>query len=188
MKHRWSGVGSWCAIVLLLMSAGLNALQARRIRELVAPSSRQTAQVGKMAPALTGLTLSGQLQTIRFNDREPTVIYFFSPGCRWCEQNWANVRALSSASEGRFRLVAVAAESNLRDFARARDLNFEILENVSADTLKAFGLAATPHTLVISSQGQISHEWAGAFQGRRQRAIEAFFEVRLPGLLGPAKP
>jgi len=110
------------------------------------------------------------------------MLFAITDSCRWCEENWSNVRALSAEQSGRFRFVAVAAETPLVDFARRRNLDFEIIGGVSSTTLKALGFGATPHTLVVSSLGQISQEWVGAFQGRKQRSIESFFEVKLPGL------
>jgi hypothetical protein len=65
-------------------------------------------------------------------------------------------------------------------------LDFDILGGISTATTRAFGLGPTPHTLVVSSQGQISHEWMGAFNGRRLRLIESYFDVSLPGLEPPA--
>jgi len=182
------GAVSWTGLVLLAMSVGLNTLQARRIREFLEPTTVRTSRVGHSVIPFTGQSIDGRLRTFQFADREPTVIYFFSPKCRWCEENWANVQALSAAAEGRFRFVAVAAETGLAGFARDHNLDFDILGGVSAEALKSLGFGATPHLLVVSSEGQISEEWVGAFRGRQQRAIESFFEVKLPGLVRPAEP
>ncbi|HXT68430.1 MAG TPA: hypothetical protein VN700_01640 [Vicinamibacterales bacterium] len=169
------------------MSVSLNTLQAWRIRDLVEPKQAVSSRIGKSAAPLTGVTLAGERRTLVFVDTQPTVIYFFSPACRWCEENWANVRALSAVSANRFRFMAVAAESDLGQFAQARKLDFEILGGISRESLKALGLSATPHMLVVSSRGQISHEWLGAFRGRQARSIEDFFEITLPGLSRPAE-
>ena len=184
-RQRWSALISWTSFALLLMSVGLNTLQARRIRDLIEPQSKSSSRVGQMAGPLAGLTLEGQKRVVRFDDRQPTVLYFFSPTCRWCEENWDNVRTLAEASSARFRFLAVATESNLTEYVHRHRLNFDILVGVVPENLTMFGLGATPHTLVISSQGQISHEWRGAYQGRSQRAIESFFDIRLPGLVRP---
>jgi hypothetical protein len=181
-RQRWSGTAAAFSLVLLVVSVGLNTLQARRIRDLVDRKAESPSRIGQKAPHLTGLTLDGRPRVLRFDEGQPTVLYFFSPTCRWCEENWSNVRALSAEQSGRFRFVAVAAETALIDFARSRNLDFEIVGGVSSTTLKALGFGATPHTLVVSSLGLISQEWVGAFQGRKQRSIESFFEVKLPGL------
>ena len=181
-KQRWSGTAAGFSLVLLVLSVGLNTLQARRIRDLVDRKVESPSRIGQKAPPLAGLALNGRPRVLRFDEGQPTVLYFFSPTCRWCEQNWPNVRTVARAQPERFRFVAVAAETDLNNFARARDLDFEIIGAVSSPTLKALGFGATPHMLVVSSQGQISQEWVGAFQGRKQLSIESFFEVKLPGL------
>jgi hypothetical protein len=94
---------------------------------------------------------------------------------------------MAAASAGRFRLIGIAKESDLQAFAQERELGFELIGGVSPDTLAALGLGGTPHTLVVSSQGRISHEWSGAFEGRRKRSVEDFFAVDLPGLLPDPK-
>jgi hypothetical protein len=113
------------------------------------------------------------------------VLYFFSSKCKWCEENWANVRALSAAGQDRFRFIGVASETALAEFVRARRLEFEVVGGISPETLNAFGFGATPHTIVVSSQGRISREWVGAYEGRQQRSIESFFDARLPGIARP---
>ncbi len=42
---------------------------------------------------------AGQRRSVRFDAGLPTVVYFFSPTCGWCERNWDNVLALSAASD-----------------------------------------------------------------------------------------
>lgn len=181
-KQRWSGALAWLSFVLLILSVGLNTLQAGRIRDLVDRRVESSSRLGQKAPPLAGLSLNGSPRILNFNGTEPTVLYFFSRTCRWCEDNWANVRALSKERSGRFRFVGVARETDLDAFAKERNLDFEIIGGVEPATLKAFGFGATPHTIVISAQGHISKEWLGAFQSRKQKSIESFFDVRLPGL------
>lgn len=142
-----------------------------------------------MAPALTGVGLDGQPRTVAFAKGLPTVLYFFSSTCNWCERNWANVQSMIKASTGRFRFVGVSTEQDLREFARTHEVEFEIVAGISNEAVQAFGFGPTPHTVVVSSQGRLSAEWTGAFQDKRQREIEAFFEIELPGLLPkPSRP
>jgi hypothetical protein len=70
-QKRWSGVISWTSLVLLMISVGLNALQAARIRDLVAPANKLTSTVGRMAPPLNGVTPDGRRQIVRFDQGHP---------------------------------------------------------------------------------------------------------------------
>ncbi len=177
------GYRSRLMLVLLFVSVGMNALQARKIRDLVDPVLTVRSGIGQLASPLSGVSIDGQPRTITFSGGLPTVVYFFSPTCGWCERNWANVAALARASAGRYRVVGITATTDLKGFAAARGLDFEILGGVPEDATRALGLGGAPHTLVVSSQGRISDEWIGAFDGRRKRAVEDFFQIELPGLL-----
>jgi peroxiredoxin len=161
----------------------MNAVQAHKIHNLVATKPSPKSRVGSLAPALTGVGIDGQPQGVSFGDGLPTVLYFFSPTCSWCERNWANVESLVKASPGRFRFVGVSTERDLREFAKTHDVGFAVVAGITDEAVRGFGFGPTPHTVVVSSQGRISVEWTGAFEGKRKQAIESFFEIELPGLL-----
>jgi peroxiredoxin len=164
----------------------MNALQARRIHSLVETKPSSRSRVGSLAPVLNGVGLDGRHRSVDFVKGMPTVLYFFSSTCSWCERNWANVQTLAKASAGRFRFVGVSRERDLAEFARTHEVAFEVVGGISDEAVQAFGFGPTPHTVVVSSQGLISVEWTGAFEDKRKRAIEAFFELELPGLLPKA--
>ncbi len=180
-SRDWSRGFSRILLIVLFVSVAMNVSQARKIQSLVETPMSVRSRVGDVAPPITGTGRDNKPITIDFKG-QPTVLYFFSPTCGWCERNWDNVKALALASRGQFRLVGLAAESDLATFAQQRGLDFELVGGISTNARVAFGLGGTPQTLVVSSQGRISHEWSGAFDGRRKRAIETFFEVDLPGV------
>jgi peroxiredoxin len=161
----------------------MNAVQAHKIHSLVATKPSLKSRVGSLAPTLTGVGIDGEPRSVGFGDGLPTVLYFFSSTCSWCERNWANVESLVKASPGRFRFVGVSAERDLREFTRTHKVGFEVVAGISDESVRAFGFGPTPHTVVVSSQGRISVEWTGAFEDKRKRAIESFFDIDLPGLL-----
>jgi hypothetical protein len=174
---------SSAAMMLLVVSVGVNVLQTRRILALVDPPP-VTNVVGHAATPIHATSLSGEPVTITVGDGAPTLLYYFSPTCVFCERNWNNVRALSRSAHGHFRIVALAAENgrDLADFVREHTLTMEVYGGVSAATRDAYGLRGTPHSVVISSQGLISHEWEGVYTGRTATQIERLFDVVLPGL------
>lgn len=174
------------AFVVFASSVGVNVLQAKRIRDLVNPEPVKQ-RLGQRVDVLNGVGLDGTAATIEFSSR-PTVLYFFSSTCRWCEKNWQNVRSLQQAAGERYRFVGVATETNLRPFADAHGLTFELVGGVAPAILQTLKLSATPQTLVVSSNGVITHEWVGAFTGRTQREIEELFGLSLPGLLSVSTP
>jgi hypothetical protein len=170
-------------LALLLVSVGVNVLQAARITSLLETRTAPVAPLGAPAPVIDGLALSGEPARLVFDDGRPTVLYYFSSTCGWCNRNWANVAALAAAAGDRFRLVAVTAERDVEAFADERRFGFEIVQGISDETRRAFGFRGTPHTVVVSSQGLIAHEWLGAYDRDTRRGIERLFEVTLPGLI-----
>jgi hypothetical protein len=166
------------ALLLLALSTSVNVLQARRIKTLVAGATA----VGRVAPSISGVTIAGDFVNLATNGRTPTVVYYFSTTCTWCERNWPNVKALARESVARFRFVAVTDEPIAVDYLGQRDLKFEVITGISAGTKAGLGLRGTPHTVVISSEGIITHDWPGAYAPRLKARLEDIFQVTLPGL------
>ena len=169
--------------ILLALSAGINVLQAQRIRSLNAANIPVSPAIGQAAPPIQGFALDGQPQDISLRAGVPTVVYFFSPTCSWCERNWANVEALRNQAAGRYRVIAVSKTRDLRAYVGAHGLGIDVVEGISDNTRQSFGFSGTPHTVVVSSDNVITHDWRGAFTARIERQIEELFEIRLPGVL-----
>jgi hypothetical protein len=169
-------------VVLLLASVTINVLQAQKIRELVGPQDRSSQLVGARIDALDGMALSGEPRRIDLIGDVPTVLYFFSSSCGWCERNWRNVEALSDQASGRFRVVAISQEGDLAEFVSSRRLSIDVLQGLSVEQLEQLQLAATPHTLMIDRHGIISAQWSGAYNERLLATIESTLDVLLPGV------
>ena len=181
MPHRG---GTWMMGVLLLLGAstGVNVLQAQKIRTLVNQSGQRSLLVGKRVGNFEATTLDGERVKLSFANGLPTVFYYFSTSCGWCERNWANVEALSEAASGRFRIVALSTEKGLKGFVKQRGLRVEMFEQLSEEAVIALRLGGTPTTFAIGADGVITHEWRGAYMERLGRQIEDLFDVTLPGL------
>ena len=174
-------------LVALCVSAGVNILQAQRIRSLMDTQSAPATVIGKKVTAVTGFWTSGGQRQLSLRDNVPTVVYYFSPTCGWCERNWANIQAVAAGAQGRYRIVLVSTSRDTRPYLEARSLErLEAIEGIDDATRRAFGFSATPHTIVVANDGLITHDWRGAFTPRTQRQIEELFGIDLPGLL-PAR-
>jgi hypothetical protein len=53
---------------------------------------------------------------------------------------------------------------------------------IAAGDQRLLKLAATPATFVISVDGRVQKDWAGAYREDTATELEKFFDVRLPGL------
>jgi len=166
--------------MLLAASAGVNVLQEARIRALT--SGQAVKNIGRRPAALEGYALTGSPLKISLRTTVPTVIYFFSSACGWCERNWNNIAALDRAAGGRYRVIAVSSERGLREYLESRHVGVDVIEGINENTRRDFGFSGTPHTLVVSSDGLVTHEWRGAYTPRIERQIEDLFDIGLPGL------
>lgn len=178
-------------MALLIISAGVNVLQARRIQSLMVEQASAATVIGQSVAGLDGFSASGAPVHIALRGGLPTVVYFFSPTCSWCERNWANVQALAARALDRYRVLAVTASRGTAAYLRSRGIEVDVLEGISDNMRKDLGLSGTPHTLVISSEGLITHDWRGAYTPRVERQIEELLGVVLPGVLAKgtlAKP
>ncbi len=167
---------------LLALSVGVNVLQAQRIRAMVIRSERSGALVGTKAVPIQARTSEGLSTRVVFDANLPTVLYYFSPTCGWCDRNWTNIEALAASAKGRYRVVAVTSAQDVRAYVERHKLSVEVLEALPDDVLQAYRFTATPHTVVVDAHGLVTHEWRGAFRNRIANQIEDLFGVVLPGL------
>jgi hypothetical protein len=182
MSAKWRlKVLIWIPIFLFASSVLVNVLQAQRIRSLL-DEGRGPSLIGRLVPDLSGHSVTGDPRRLAFRGGLPTVVYFFSPSCPWCERNWPNVEALNKGAGKHYRLIAVSSATNLKKYLEQRQLTIDVIEGLSDDDVASFGFSGTPHTVVVSADGQVTTEWRGAFSARIERQLEAQFQVVLPGI------
>lgn len=189
-KTQWtrSSVVSVLTAALLMLSVGVNVLQARRIKTMVDARASAVSSVGQQVVPLEGFSPEG-IPVRRSVARDvPTVLYYFSPTCVWCERNWDNIRALDRGAQGRYRVLLVTRARGVRQYLAERRLNLEVVEGVSEATVEAYKLNGTPQTIVASIEGLVTHDWRGAFTPRIERKIEGLFGIALPGVVVPVNP
>ena len=173
-------------MILLAISASVNAVQARRIHVLLSANPSVSKLIGQTGSPLVGFSTSGQPRQEQFVQASlPTVVYYFSRSCKWCELNWPAVQALADAGDARFRLLAVTSDRGLTDYIASHHLTVDILEGLSEESRAKYEFSGTPRTVVVSSEGLITHEWLGIFGQRTQRQIEELFAVSLPRIEVP---
>src|SRR5712692_7588251 len=84
---------------------------------------------------------------------------------------------------GRYRFIGVSlSQETLAEYVAKNDLKLPVYSGLSPETLKTYKLGSTPQTIVISPEGRVLQNWAGAYVGEQKAQVEAFFHVSLPGL------
>ncbi len=181
----------WGLVLVVAASGGLNVALARRVREYGSLLSSQPVHQpplskGALVPPIVATGLDGQLDTITYaarRDDRLTVLYVFTPPCGWCARNMENFKTLLKAKGQEARFVGLSlSPDSLAAYVHAHELTLPVLTKLSAATITAYRLGGTPQTLVISPQGRVVENWAGAWTKKTQTEVETFFHVTLPGL------
>jgi peroxiredoxin len=172
---------TWGLGSLFIISLALNVVQANKLGGLNGTSHR--SMIGSPAEPFAVTALDGQPKMIRFDG--PTILYYFSPQCGWCEKNWLNIKALTAGTASRYRFIGLSTTSRIVEFLENHQLTFEVYSGVSPETLRKYDFGGTPRTVVVGADGRIAYTWAGAYTGNQQAEIEHRLAVSLPGLVAP---
>ena len=122
----------------------------------------------------------GNSKSLSFRGRLPSVIYFFSPTCTWCERNLANIQSLARQNRNKYAFYGVSlTDTGLRDYIENKPMGFEVY-SLARDTPASLLPPGTPTTIVINSDGIIVKKWDGAFIGHGRQEVERFFGCSLP--------
>ena len=162
-------------LALLVASLACNVYQYRsHVRPRSAPP-RPSLKIGEKLPPLTARDLRGQEVTLRF-EAKPTIIYVFSPKCRWCDRNLENARELSQQTIDRYDFIAVSLEdSGLPDYLRDHQLNWRVLAHVPSSVLESYRLAVTPQQSWSASVGSFFRRGQGLTRQTRPKKFNNNF-------------
>lgn len=158
-----------------------------------APTAAQAAsrgpQIDTVLPPLEAERLGGAREKIDFSaDPRPTLLYVFTPSCRWCSRNLDNLKTVLTAARDTHRVIAVSLDPSSAEYGREVGLELPIYINPSPETVESYGFGPTPQTLVISREGRVVKSWVGAYAGSAKPEVEEYFRTRLPGLSKPGLP
>ena len=177
--------------LLLVCSVAINVGLARRVaalqKEADAAARGQNLKPGTSVPPMEVKSLDGTpVNLVAADGQNPTVFYVFSVSCHWCKQNLDNIKALSASASGHYRFVGVSLDRDdpeaVSDYASKNGLSFPIYYSPSLATLRSYKLGGTPHTIVVSPDGRVVNDWAGAYNMELRGEIESYFGISLPGL------
>jgi len=172
----------------LLASVLLNVVLARKVQSFrqfqSTKASDRLLKVGTTVPPIAARRLDGQPGVISYQGAEQsTVLYIFTPPCSWCARNVDNLKTLLDRERGQYRFIGLSlSDQALAEYVSKNDLKLPVYVGLSPETLKAYKLGSTPQTIVISPEGKVLEDWAGAYVGDQKSQVEAFFHVSLPGI------
>jgi len=176
------------AIILLVGSTILNVLLSQKVRYLTDTlnelESQSRLNEGENVPSFEAKDLSEKSVTISYSDtNQPTVLYIFTPQCRWCSENLANIKALANETRGKYRLIGLSLnKEELNTYVEKNNFDFPIYTDIPTAVESAYKFGGTPQTLVISPEGKVIKNWIGVYTGDVASDVESYFKVSLPGV------
>ena len=175
-------------MALLAVSLSLNVFLGWRVQRLKSASNRPVLpllSLGTLVPPMIVGDLNDQQEMITFaNADKQTVLYVFSTKCSWCDRNVESIKTLANLAGNSHRFIGLALiDSDLKKYVDDNKLNFPVYKQLSPDAIHLLALGRTPQTIVLSSEGKVLKNWAGAYTENLQREVEAYFGARIPGLI-----
>lgn len=187
----WKRAWQSAAVVHILLTVSLAAnvffgLQYFRSARMPTRSAPIVLKAGTRLPPLEAFSLDGNRVVISCpQSKKGTVLYVFSPECRWCERNLTNILSLESQVGDQYEFFAISlSENGVREYVRNRGFPFTVLVRPTPASMSAYQLRSTPTTYLLSPDHVVVDGWVGAYTGTTQQAIERAFGVQLPGLGG----
>jgi hypothetical protein len=187
MKVEGSKSDVGVLFLLLGLSLAGNVYQFRRTFG-GAPAPTHLLAPGDVVAPVALTTLDGRSETLSYGNG-PTVLYVFSPTCPWCLRNIPNLKRLVEGAGRQYRFVGLSLdEKGVSAYVAEHQLPLAVYTKGPDDVAGRSRLGGVPQTMVISAEGRVVQNWSGAYVGDTQKAIEKFFEVKLPGLAEPSAP
>lgn len=185
--NRWNA-GNWMLLIVVATVLGANVYWWSLLKAHTPAGQSRRAEVSLIGqeaqPIVARSSSTGDWQRLEFPaSSQDSIVYVVSPTCIWCARNNANVIALASAIEGRYRIIGLFLGSgDPKKYASEHRLTFPFYSEIASDARAAYRLGGTPQTIVISG-GKIAANWVGAYGENRGYEIATFFGFKLPGLL-----
>jgi peroxiredoxin len=166
----------WIVLGLLAASLALNVYLGVRLTSVVG-NIPSPVRIGEELPPLSGKGPQGTPVTVDYeSSSRPTVLYIFTPACKWCTENYQQIRTLIRLKSPEYRFIAVSLQRDgLEEYMRQYPLDVELLYDIPDALAARYGLGPVPQTLVISPKRTLLASWIGTYAEPRVAGIERFF-------------
>lgn len=176
---RWSN--ERMLMLLLVVSMLLNAAFVLRPKVATKLSRPPLWAVGTIAPPIGLDDAAGNRKWFEWDKRkEPTVLYLFSPRCRWCDYNLPNLKQLIAAQAAGFVVLPVGlGPDSAKQAILATPLGGPVYTISSQTLMMGYSFGGTPQTLVIGEKGRVLGNWRGAYDASMKADIEAKLQAKV---------
>lgn len=101
------------------------------------------------------------------NNKEFTLLEFYSPRCRWCKKALPEIKKLENSEKGKLQVITYNIEKNKEDWLKTTKLNgvtWTSLWNENgrySNAYTKYGIRATPTYYLFDKQGHVLSQWNG---------------------------
>ncbi|MBK9169129.1 MAG: hypothetical protein IPM24_16925 [Bryobacterales bacterium] len=170
---------------LTAISAAANyflVAHSRSLKNTVATLNRERRlNEGDLIEAIEIVDVSGSIRKVHFEGAErPSILYVFSPGCRWSKRNQTNMNFLAMAKSSSYQFLGLSITSEgLGVFVDAHNPPYEIGIGPLGSGGSALSRGGVPQTAAIGTDGKVVRYWMGAYTPGIRHDVESFFGVAL---------
>jgi cytochrome c biogenesis protein CcmG/thiol:disulfide interchange protein DsbE len=180
----WSKRGSWNSLILIWVVIGIGWIVLSRVpqgEDEKGSIEQALPQVGYLAPALEGVTLSGS--PIRLDDVQGKVVLinFWATWCPPCRLEMPAMQALyAHYYDQGFEILAVnlqEQDDQMSVFVNEMGLTFPVIVDRTGDLSSAYRVTSLPTTFIVDREGIIRDRIVGG------PLAEALLESKITPLL-----
>ena len=164
-------------LLLILQNKQMKAFAAKRDRLL-------GLQQESILPTLSGSDIHGNRISIDYGrDPRKTLLLVMSTTCRACDENMANWKEIvAKIDKSSYRVVVTSLSSSalVQHLSPLSLPDVPVLAELDANSKREYGLAITPQTALISSEGRVENVWTGVLRTREMREVDAALNLIIP--------
>lgn len=143
-------------IHLTFLSVGVLAIAGL----VVAGTPLPNIKVGQTAPAVSAPDASKKTRTLQeFLKNGPVTLYFINIGCPVNHRAAPFVKKIDEAYKNKANIVGVinGDSAAAQKWAKQYGTKFPILADPDLKIIRAYGAAASPHEVVVGTNGKVAH-------------------------------
>ncbi|MEZ5358439.1 MAG: redoxin domain-containing protein [Candidatus Zixiibacteriota bacterium] len=176
-------------IILLTVLVAMMAIeivylvyQNQQLRTIIEDPQKYFKAISQkeIVPSLNLMNTDGETVLLSYSPDAPfTVLFWFSPGCAGCEDNfefWEKLASDTKNNRVRFYGMCIGDVDDAIAFADEQDFPFPTLCVSEQFVLDAYKGGVIPQTVLIAPEGTVLDTWTGKMEDPQKDKILSFLQ------------